>query len=146
MPEPTSTSTAGDSSNTSQATVPNSIDMDSEAASPPSNVSTISSEPVNLGQAAAPATAGVAPMPNLLSPAVCKPTRDSSWLELDICRDFQKEGCPRSDQCRFAHPESNVVTRDGKVTCCYDFLKVFYLGVIIRMGDCPVLQVLSLLC
>ena len=100
------------------------------------NVSTI------ISSAAAPPLTGVAP---ILAPAaattsvtmltspppgagVCggKPVRDSSWLELDICRDFQKEGmsCSRSDQCRFAHPEPNVVTRDGKVTCCYDFLKV----------------------
>ena len=87
--------------------------------------------------AAAPALTGVAPMPAasttcsgiMLSPpplgACGRPVRDSSWLELDICRDFQKEGsCSRNDQCRFAHPEPNVVNRDGKVTCCYDFLKV----------------------
>ena len=98
------------------------------------NVSTI------ISSAAAPPLTGVAPIlaaaattsvTMLTSPppgaGACggKPVRDSSWLELDICRDFQKEGsCSRSDQCRFAHPEPNVVTRDGKVTCCYDFLKV----------------------
>lgn len=53
-----------------------------------------------------------------------KPVRDSSWLELEVCRDFQRLVCPRSaEECRFAHPESGVV-KDGKVTCCYDFLKV----------------------
>ena len=152
MPELTTTSSAtSDSIVSTQATVPISGDMDAEAAQSPGgtsgNISTISSasgssERLNHpgagglnpqpGVAAAPTTAGVAaPMPALFSPAACgKPSRDSSWLELDICRDFQKDGCPRSDQCRFAHPDSNVVnTRDGKVTCCYDFLKVhnFYL-------------------
>ena len=51
--------------------------------------------------------------------------RDSSWLELEICRDFLRQSCPRvSQECRFAHPQPPVVTKDGKVTCCYDFLKV----------------------
>lgn len=130
MPEQTSTSaTVCESVVSTQAATPDSRTVDTEAVSmsqpQPSNVSTISS-------AAAPALTGVAPMPAtagaMLSPppgACGKPVRDSSWLELDICRDFQKEGsCSRSDQCRFAHPEPNVVTRDGKVTCCYDFLKV----------------------
>lgn len=135
MPEETSTSTTVcESVVSTQAASPDSRPVDSEAVSmsqpQPSSVSTISS-------AAAPALTGVAPMPAasttcsgiMLSPpplgACGRPVRDSSWLELDICRDFQKEGsCSRSDQCRFAHPEPNVVNRDGKVTCCYDFLKV----------------------
>ena len=68
-----------------------------------------------------PATANGAAVSSL--PA--KPPRDSSWLELEICREFLRQGCSRSaEECRFAHPESNVITKDGKVTCCYDFLKV----------------------
>ena len=143
MPERTSTSTATSCTvaesvvNIAQAT---GSDMDSAVVpavpSPvPSNVSTISgssSERLNFvaGQvAAAPSMTGATtpvPMPVILSPAACgKPSRDSSWLELDICRDFQTEGgCARREQCRFAHTNSSVVTRDGKVTCCYDFLKV----------------------
>ena len=135
MPEETSTSTTVcESVVSTQAASPDSRPVDTEAMSmsqpQPSSVSTISS-------AAAPALTGVAPIPAasttcsgiMLSPppmgACGRPVRDSSWLELDICRDFQKEGsCSRSDQCRFAHPEPNVVNRDGKVTCCYDFLKV----------------------
>lgn len=56
-----------------------------------------------------------------------KPVRDSSWLQVDLCRDFQRDTCPRGQTCRFAHPESRaVIVKDGKVTCCYDFLKVFF--------------------
>ena len=132
MPEQTSTSaTVCESVVSTQAAthVSSAVDIEAASMSQPSNVSTISSaERLNTVQAAAPATmTGVAPIPvpaAMLSPAACKPARDSSWLELDICRDFQKEGCSRSEQCRFAHPDPNVVTRDGKVTCCYDFLKV----------------------
>eukprot|EP00731_Ephydatia_muelleri_P030251 Em0021g774a len=53
-----------------------------------------------------------------------KTVRDSSWLELEVCRDYQRMSCPRSpEQCRFAHPEQAVLVKDGRVTCCYDFLK-----------------------
>lgn len=52
-----------------------------------------------------------------------RPARDSSWLELEVCRDFQRQSCPRNaDTCRFAHPQDNPSR--PKVTCCYDFLKV----------------------
>ena len=137
MPEQTSVSSAtSDSAVTTQAIVPMTREMDAEAAASPtgpSNISTISSERLNVVQltsaaAAQPlSTAGVpTPLTTMLPPAACgKPSRDSSWLELDVCRDFQKDGqCVRSEQCRFAHPDLNVVNiRDGKVTCCYDFLK-----------------------
>ena len=53
-----------------------------------------------------------------------KSSRDSSWLQVEVCRDFRRETCPRGSQCRFAHPDAKVMGRDGKVTCCYDFLKV----------------------
>lgn len=60
-----------------------------------------------------------------VSSSMGKPVRDSSWLELDICRDFVRGySCPRGEQCRFAHPDQAVVTKENKVTCCYDFLKV----------------------
>lgn len=139
MPERTSTGTTTicTTAESVVSSTPTTVrDMDSAEAttvpSPvPSNVSTISSsERLNVvGQpAAAPSSAGVAapaPTSAMLSPAACgKPSRDSSWLELEICRDFQTEGgCVRNEQCRFAHPDSSVVTKDGKVTCCYDFLK-----------------------
>ena len=52
--------------------------------------------------------------------------RDSSWLEIEVCREFLRGECIRSaEECRYAHPTSSVVTKDGnKVTCCFDFLKV----------------------
>ena len=52
--------------------------------------------------------------------------RDSSWLEIDVCREFLRGECSRSaEECRFAHPTGSVVVKDGfKVTCCFDFLKV----------------------
>ena len=54
-----------------------------------------------------------------------RPVRDSSWLQVDLCRDFQRDTCPRGHTCRFAHPQSRtIIVKDGKVTCCYDFLKV----------------------
>ena len=53
-----------------------------------------------------------------------KPPRDSSWLQIEVCRDFQRDTCPHGEHCRFAHPESKIIGKEGKVTCCYDFLKV----------------------
>lgn len=60
------------------------------------------------------------------SPPAAKPARDSSWLELTVCRDFSRgqQGCPKlAEECRFAHPDPSIVVKDGVVTCCYDFLK-----------------------
>ncbi len=51
-------------------------------------------------------------------------TRDSAWLQVEVCRDFRRDTCPRGEICRFAHPEAKIIGKDGKVTCCYDFLKV----------------------
>ena len=52
--------------------------------------------------------------------------RDSSWLEIDVCREFVRGECTRSaEECKFAHPTGSVVIKEGnKVTCCFDFLKV----------------------
>ncbi len=52
--------------------------------------------------------------------------RDSSWLEIEVCREFLRGECIRSaNECRYAHPTGSVITKDGnKVTCCFDFLKV----------------------
>ena len=63
-----------------------------------------------------------------VDPVAVLPTklpRDSSWLELEICRDFVRGCCNyNADECRFAHPEPGVITKGDKATCCYDFLKV----------------------
>ncbi len=59
-------------------------------------------------------------------PSSYRPARDSTWLQVDVCRDYQRDTtCPRGYSCRFAHLRSGVVVvKDGKVTCCYDYLKV----------------------
>ena len=49
--------------------------------------------------------------------------RDSSWLELEVCREYNRGSCTRAD-CRFIHPGGSVIVKDGKVTCCFDYLKV----------------------
>ena len=52
--------------------------------------------------------------------------RDSSWLELEACREHLRQSCSRqAEECRYAHPEQRIYVKDGKVTCCYDFLKVY---------------------
>ena len=64
-----------------------------------------------------------------------RPARDSSWLELEVCRDFQRQSCPRNaDTCRFAHPQDNPSRL--KVTCCYDYLKVGNPRSLTSLADC----------
>lgn len=55
--------------------------------------------------------------------------RDSSWLEVEVCREFLRGECSRSSEdCKYAHPTGAVIVKEGnKVTCCFDFLKVIYL-------------------
>jgi len=52
--------------------------------------------------------------------------KDSFWLQLEVCREFQRSRCTRSDgECKFAHPPGNVeVQSNGRVTACYDSIKV----------------------
>lgn len=51
--------------------------------------------------------------------------RDSTWLELEVCREYLRGDCSRSaEECRFAHPTGSVIVKDGRVTCCFDNLKV----------------------
>jgi len=50
--------------------------------------------------------------------------KDSRWLQLEVCREFQRNKCSRTDQdCKFAHPPPNVEIQNGKVTACYDSIK-----------------------
>ncbi|KAL9921811.1 splicing regulator muscleblind isoform 2-T16 [Glossina fuscipes fuscipes] len=57
-------------------------------------------------------------MSNLLS------GKDSRWLQLEVCREFQRNKCSRQDtECKFAHPPANVEVQNGKVTACYDSIK-----------------------
>ena len=51
--------------------------------------------------------------------------KDSRWLQLEVCREFQRQKCTRSDaECKFAHPPANVEVQNGRVTACYDSIKV----------------------
>lgn len=51
--------------------------------------------------------------------------KDSRWLQLEVCREFQRNKCSRPDtECKFAHPPANVEVQNGRVTACYDSIKV----------------------
>lgn len=53
--------------------------------------------------------------------------KDSRWLQLEVCREFQRNKCSRPDtECKFAHPPANVEVQNGRVTACYDSIKVSY--------------------
>lgn len=53
--------------------------------------------------------------------------KDSRWLQLEVCREFQRNKCTRTDtDCKFAHPPANVEVLNGRVTACYDSIKVIY--------------------
>ncbi|CAG5107346.1 Similar to mbl: Protein muscleblind (Drosophila melanogaster) [Cotesia congregata] len=51
--------------------------------------------------------------------------KDSRWLQLEVCREFQRNKCTRPDtECKFAHPPANVEVQNGRVTACYDSIKL----------------------
>ena len=51
--------------------------------------------------------------------------KDSRWLQLEVCREYQRNKCTRSDiDCKFAHPPENIEVQNGRVTACYDSIKV----------------------
>uniref|UniRef100_A0A6P7F6A6 Protein muscleblind-like isoform X2 n=1 Tax=Diabrotica virgifera virgifera TaxID=50390 RepID=A0A6P7F6A6_DIAVI len=51
--------------------------------------------------------------------------KDSRWLQLEVCREFQRNKCSRPNtECKFAHPAANVEVQNGLVTACYDSVKV----------------------
>ncbi|XP_010892888.1 muscleblind-like protein 1 isoform X9 [Esox lucius] len=50
--------------------------------------------------------------------------RDTKWLTLEVCREFQRGTCSRSDQeCKFAHPAKSCQIENGRVIACFDSLK-----------------------
>jgi hypothetical protein len=70
---------------------------------------------------AAVAAQAAANMPLLTSIANVK---DSRWLTLEVCREYQRGKCTRSEQeCKFAHPPTHVEVNSGKVIACFDSLK-----------------------
>ena len=88
--------------------------------------------PFMLSQAAAAGSAGsAAGLSNsnsavaLLNVSNLLSQKDSRWLQLEVCREFQRNKCSRSDtECKFAHPAANVEVQNGRVTACYDSIKV----------------------
>ena len=70
--------------------------------------------------------------------------KDSRWLQLEVCREFQRNKCSRPDtECKFAHPPANVEVQSGRVTACYDSIKVrkllihFFVILFIRLQNGP---------
>uniref|UniRef100_A0A4W3H4I8 Muscleblind-like splicing regulator 2 n=1 Tax=Callorhinchus milii TaxID=7868 RepID=A0A4W3H4I8_CALMI len=54
------------------------------------------------------------------------PVRDTKWLTLEVCREFQRGNCTRGEtDCRFAHPGDSAMvdTNDNTVTVCMDYIK-----------------------
>ncbi|XP_077371567.1 muscleblind-like protein 1 isoform X11 [Festucalex cinctus] len=50
--------------------------------------------------------------------------RDTKWLTLEVCREYQRGTCSRSDQeCKFAHPAKSCQVENGRVIACFDSLK-----------------------
>ena len=53
------------------------------------------------------------------------PIRDTKWLTLEVCREFQRGTCSRPDtECKFAHPSKSCQVANGRVIACFDSLKV----------------------
>ena len=51
--------------------------------------------------------------------------KDSRWLTLEVCREYTRNKCVRTDtECKFAHPPPHVEVQNGRVTCCFDSIKV----------------------
>ncbi|KAE8584733.1 hypothetical protein XENTR_v10021088 [Xenopus tropicalis] len=51
--------------------------------------------------------------------------RDTKWLTLEVCREFQRGTCSRSDaECKFAHPSRSCHVENGRVIACFDSLKI----------------------
>lgn len=63
--------------------------------------------------------------PVMLPPQLYNPNvKDSRWLTLEVCREYTRNKCTRSDQeCKFAHPPPHVEVQNGRVTCCFDSIK-----------------------
>ncbi|KAM8857568.1 muscleblind-like protein 2a isoform 2-T4 [Synchiropus picturatus] len=50
--------------------------------------------------------------------------RDTKWLTLEVCRQFQRGNCSRSDEeCKFAHPPASCQVENGRVIACFDSIK-----------------------
>ncbi|XP_046853661.1 muscleblind-like protein 3 [Xenia sp. Carnegie-2017] len=67
----------------------------------------------------------MAPIDNFLENGQIHNTKDPRWLQVEICREFQRGKCSRGEmECRYAHPDENVqIENGGRVTACYDSMK-----------------------
>ncbi|CAG5126186.1 unnamed protein product, partial [Candidula unifasciata] len=65
------------------------------------------------------------PAQMVIVPATANPNgKDSRWLTLEVCREFQRSKCSRSDnECKFAHPPPHVEVQNGRVVACFDSIK-----------------------
>lgn len=62
--------------------------------------------------------------PAVLNLAAATNVKDSRWLTLEVCREFQRNKCTRTDtECKFAHPPPHVEVQNGRVTACFDSIK-----------------------
>ncbi|XP_062576926.1 muscleblind-like protein 1 [Saccostrea cucullata] len=56
--------------------------------------------------------------------AIGSNVKDSRWLTLEVCREYQRNKCTRTDtECKFAHPPPHVEVQNGRVTACFDSIK-----------------------
>ncbi len=67
--------------------------------------------------------------------ALLNNAKDPRWLQVEVCREFQRGKCTRAEsECRFAHPDENVqVENGGRVTACFDSMKVYFLACFIYL-------------
>ena len=97
------------------------------------NTSTINQQQQQQSTTTSPSTTQQLQLNHLLTPttltAIQSPYhatyKDTRWLTLEVCREFQRNKCNRSEnECKFAHPPAHVEVTNGKVIACYDSLKV----------------------
>lgn len=64
-------------------------------------------------------------MVNPMNPILANPNaKDSRWLTLEVCREYQRNKCTRTEnECKFAHPPAHVEVQNGRVIACFDSIK-----------------------
>ncbi|CAG2062621.1 unnamed protein product, partial [Timema podura] len=72
-------------------------------------------------------TSGTPTLQPLLSPGqvqLSKVMDGSSWLHVQVCRDFLRGTCTFLEtQCNFAHPQPHIKVRNNHINACYDNIK-----------------------
>ncbi|XP_076454199.1 muscleblind-like protein 1 isoform X13 [Babylonia areolata] len=63
-------------------------------------------------------------MVNPINPMLNPNAKDSRWLTLEVCREYQRNKCTRTEnECKFAHPPAHVEVQNGRVIACFDSIK-----------------------